>query len=77
MNVGGEGGVLLVAQDNLISDYQRDRDESLQSDGGSEALHHPFSLSQRQETMKPRSRKISSTSPGSGETGNAATRHGQ
>jgi hypothetical protein len=48
MNVGGEGGVLLVGRDKVISDCRKDRDESLQSAGGSEALHHPFSLSQRQ-----------------------------
>lgn len=37
-----------MRRDEEISDRRKERDEMLQSAGGSEALHYPFSLSQWQ-----------------------------
>jgi len=48
IEVNGKGGVLLVWWDEVISDRRKDRDETLQSAGGSKALHHPLSFSHRQ-----------------------------
>jgi hypothetical protein len=45
MNVSGEGGAP-VGRDEVISDCRKDRDELLQSTGGSKALHHPFAFPQ-------------------------------